>query len=133
MVPIYFLTGNHTFVPIESYSNASEVKEILLKKLQLEKTKWQYLALYEIVDRKEHLEERFIENHERICDILAIWDLDRAQNKQDKNDYKLYLKVRVFFRLYDHDIDAVVMYYTQVIIFFLETREFTIYSIIVLL
>jgi len=122
MIPVYFLTGNHTFVAIESYSNAQEVKELLLKKLQIEKTKWPYLGLYEIVDRKDHLEERFVENHERICDVLAIWDIDKAQNKQDKNDYKLYLKVRVFFRLYDHDIDAVVMYYTQCVYDIIHSR-----------
>jgi hypothetical protein len=37
MVPVFFLTGNYTMIPVESYSNAYEVKEEVFKKMQINK------------------------------------------------------------------------------------------------
>ena len=51
MVPFYFMTGANTFVPVESYSNAQEVKEIIFTKLDLNKQRLNYYSLYEICEK----------------------------------------------------------------------------------
>lgn len=53
MVPFYFMTGANTYVPVESYSNAGEVKEIIFKKLDLNMQRLPYYCLYEICDKSD--------------------------------------------------------------------------------
>jgi len=53
MVPFYFMTGANTFVPVESYSNAGEVKEIIFKKLDLNAQRLPYYCLYEICEKND--------------------------------------------------------------------------------
>lgn len=45
------MTGANTFVPVESYSNAQEVKEIIFTKLDLNKQRLNYYSLYEICEK----------------------------------------------------------------------------------
>ena len=53
MVPFYFMTGANTYVPVESYSNAGEVKEIIFKKLDLNLQRLNYYCLYEICEKED--------------------------------------------------------------------------------
>lgn len=53
MVPFYFMTGANTYVPVESYSNAGEVKDAIFKKLDLNVQRLPYYCLYEICEKKE--------------------------------------------------------------------------------
>ena len=53
MVKIYFLTGSHTLVPVESYSTAKEVKDEIFKKLELTNQRLNYYSLYEVCYKKE--------------------------------------------------------------------------------
>jgi hypothetical protein len=115
MIPIYFLTGLRTFAAIESYSTSQEIKESIIRKLKIDKTKIPYLGLYEVCDKKDTREERFIEGPERIADVLAQWDTEKKANKDIKYDFKMYLRLRVFPKLNEEDIDNVVFYYTHIV------------------
>lgn len=115
MVPFYFMTGAHTLVPIESYSTAQEVKESIFTKLDLNKQRLNYYSLYEICEKTDVIEERFIENNERILDLLSSWEYEKNLCKNNKPSFKMYLRVRVFFEMKESDLDTVVMYYTQMV------------------
>lgn len=130
MVPFYFMTGANTYVPVESYSNAGEVKEIIFKKLDLNMQRLPYYCLYEICEKSDvigiilksinnfainSVEERFIENNERILDLLSSWEVEKNSSKGNKPEFKMYLRVRVFFPLKENDLDTVTMYYTQMV------------------
>jgi len=58
-------------------------------------------------------EERFIENTEKLVDILANWELEKILQKKDIPDFKIYLRVRIYWDVDDKDIDNIVMFYTQ--------------------
>lgn len=117
MVPFYLMTGANTYVAVESYSNALDVKEAIMKKLELNIQRLNYYSLYEICERKDVIEERFIENHERILDLYSLWEVEKKINKSkdDVPDFKMYLRVRIFYSLKETDIDSVTMFYTQMV------------------
>ena len=60
-------------------------------------------------------EERYIENNERILDLLSSWEVDKNMCKTNKPEFKMYLRVRVFFPMKDSDLDTVTMFYTQMV------------------
>lgn len=53
MRPFYFMTGANTYVAVESYSNAQEVKETIFQKLDLNKQRLNYYSLYEICEKND--------------------------------------------------------------------------------
>lgn len=116
MVPIYFLTGNHTYVPIESYSTALDVKHALLNKLQFNKFKQDFIYLYEICENKDQIEERFVENDEKIADLISMWDEEIREKQTEKMTFKLYMKIRFYYtsKIESLDVDDSVMFFSQV-------------------
>ena len=115
MLPIYLLSDKKLFIAIESYTTANELKYAIIRKLNIDKSKIPYLGLYEICDKTEIWQERFLENSERIADVLAQWEYEIRSNKAEKISFKLYLRLRVFPKLRDiHDVDMVALYYTHV-------------------
>ena len=61
------------------------------------------------------LEERFIENNERILDLLSSWEVETNSCKTNKPNFRMYLRVRVAYPMKDNDLDTVTMYYTQMV------------------
>ena len=48
-------------------------------------------------------------------DLLSSWEVEKNLAKSDKPEFKMYLRVRVYFQMKDNDLDTVTMYYTQMV------------------
>jgi len=48
---------------------------------------------------------------------MSIWDFEKKTNKDktDELDFKMYLRVRIYFSLKENDLDSVTMYHTQMV------------------
>jgi len=48
---------------------------------------------------------------------MSIWDFEKKTNKDktDELDFKMYLRVRIYFPLKENDLDSVTMYHTQMV------------------
>ena len=62
------------------------------------------------------LEERFLEDSELICDVLAIWenDINDSKKKGESFNIKIFLKIQLYYLYNENDIDTVTMIYYQV-------------------
>lgn len=115
MFPIYFFSGTHTKVPTESYTTVKELKQIIMNKLQLLISKVPYFSLYEVCNKEKSIEERFLEDDDRVVDIIAVWgrETDDHLLKKEKIDFRIYLKVLIYYEYKDEDADTITMIYVQ--------------------
>lgn len=114
-LPVKFFTGNQTMVNVESYTTVRTLKDELMKRLDLNSQKGIYYSLYEICDKKAGREERFIDDSEKVCDVLAIWniEIDRDNKKGEKTRFEFYLKMLIFYPFEKEDIDTLSVVYHQ--------------------
>jgi myosin VIIa len=114
-IPIHFFSNTCTNVEIESYTTVRELKTTLMKKLQFNISRIPYYSLYEICNKKDLVEERFLEEDERVCDVLAVWDKEIEQFSKNKEqiEFKIYLKIMLYYPYTENDIDTVTAVYTQ--------------------
>ena len=61
------------------------------------------------------MEERFLEDSERVADVIALWDkeVDEYSKKKEPIDFKLYLKIFLHYPYPENDVDTVTAVYTQ--------------------
>jgi len=114
-IPIYFFSETHTFVSVESYHTVKDLKGTIMKKLQFNPERIPYYNLYEICDKEDKLEERFLDDGDKIVDILAVWEneIEDLTKKQKTIDFMLYLKLQLFYNYPQTDIDTITMIYVQ--------------------
>ena len=62
---------------MDSYHTANEVKEKILEKIQMNFARIGYFALYEVCIKKDVIEERYIENDDKIMDVLSLWEIEK--------------------------------------------------------
>jgi hypothetical protein len=116
MFPVYFFSKTYTLVPTESYSTIKELKVSIMRKLRFNISKTPYYCFYEICERKDILEERFLEDCDLLVDIIAELEIDKKTNPSDFLGFRLYLKVQFFYEYSEDDVDSITMFYLQVII-----------------
>ena len=111
MQKIYFFLGGIEAIPCESYTTVEEVKALLMAKLKIDKKYFNHYALYEVIETEKDFQERFLENTERLLDVVAQWENKRSilKTKYDNSykkvqvkeeffaDMKIFLKVRVMY------------------------------------
>jgi hypothetical protein len=108
------MTGDRFQVNVESYSTVFEVKEMIMAKLNINMARFPYYQLYEVCRKKTCIEERFLENEEKIMDILSLWEFESGRFVDEEPDFRLYLRLRLFYRLRNNDVDGVAIFYSQV-------------------
>jgi hypothetical protein len=115
MFPVYFFSESHTMVPTESYTSVRELKTTIMRKLQLNISRIPYYALYEVCDTSESIEERFLDDFDRIVDISAVWARESEEflKKNQNIQFKIYLKIQLFYSFPDDDVDTITMHYVQ--------------------
>ena len=115
MIQVYFFSGASTNMPIESYTTIRELKTSVMKKLQLNISRIPYYGLYEICDKPKWIEERYLDEGDRITDILAVWAKEKANHEKDgiQIDFKMFLKIQLFYSYNPEDIDNVTMSFVQ--------------------
>jgi len=116
-LPIKFFTGNQTNVKIESYTTIRDLKYELMNKLDFNLQRAIYYSIYEICEKKSGTEERFIDDSEKVCDILSVWDSEIQKDKKsgENSKFHLYLKLLIYYPFEKDDIDTLSVIYHQTV------------------
>ena len=116
-LPVKFFTGNQTTIKVESYTTIKELKMELMKKLDFNIQKAVYYSIYEICEKKSGTEERFIDDGEKVCDILSVWnsEIELMKRKGESCKFHLYLKLLIYHPFDKDDIDTLSVVYYQTV------------------
>ena len=116
-LPVKFFTGNQTNIKIESYTTIRDLKIELMNKLDFNIQRALYYSIYEICEKKSGTEERFIDDSEKVCDILSVWDNEMIRDKKtgDTSKFHLYLKLLIYYPFEKDDIDTLSVVYHQTV------------------
>ena len=112
LIPIYFFGGKSTIIKIESYNTINDLKNKLMEHLEFNKNKSIYYSIYEICSKLNETEERFIDDNENICDVISLWKNEIGKSKE-KIEFKLYLKLLIYYSFDEDDYDTINMIYNQ--------------------
>ena len=112
-------------VPIEPYTTVLEAKLSLLKFLNIQENQ-DFFGLFALINRNNEFEEIFLDDKEKYMDILNDLEVQKEDFEQRVNqgkkkgfnklwffDYRIILKIRVFFKLFENDSDSLNFYYIQ--------------------
>lgn len=64
-----------------------------------------------------YIEERTMEGNAILCDNMALWEKQQIEGMKayETIDFKIYLKINIFFPFSENDTDTITMTYIQVI------------------
>ena len=98
-LPVKFFTGNQTNVKVESYTTIRDLKCDLMNRLDFNIQRAIYYSIYEICEKKSGTEERFIDDGEKVCDILSVWnnEMERDKKTGDTSKFHFYLKLLIYY------------------------------------
>lgn len=116
-IPLYFFEGNQTDINIESYTTVKDLKKKMMEFLDFNIQRNIYYSIYEIGNDDEGNYEKYIDDSEIVCDILAYWKSEKLKaEKKNKNvDFKFYLKLLIYYPFEEDDEDTVSLVYYQTI------------------
>ena len=114
-VEINFLSGAATTMKIESYTTIRDLKTSVMKKLHLNISRIPYFALYEYCYKPDCIEERYLSENYKVCDVLSVWDKENEEHMKRNIGlkFKIYLKIQLYYKYNPEDIDSVTMHYVQ--------------------
>jgi hypothetical protein len=114
-LPVKFFTGNQTNVKIESYTTIRDLKCELMNKLDFNLQRAIYYSIYEICEKKSGTEERFIDDGEKVCDILSVWNSEMEKDKKegDESKFHFYLRLLIYYPFEKDDVDTLSVVYHQ--------------------
>ena len=114
-VRINFFSGTSTRVSYETYSTVAEVKAALMMKIEMEMSKVSYYGIYEVFDRSDCTEERFLNENDRFADVVNenCMEVRKAAKVAEEANYLFFLKIKLYFPFNYDDIDTVTMLYVQ--------------------
>ena len=114
-VEINFFSGAATTMHVESYTTIRDLKTAVMKKLRLNTNRIPYYALYEICYKKECIEERYLSENYKVCDVLSVWDKETEDyiKKKSQITFKIFLKIQLYYNYNPEDLDTVTMHYVQ--------------------
>ena len=116
-LPVKFFTGNQTNVRVESYTTIRDLKVELMNRLDFNIQRAIYYSIYEICEKKSGTEERFIDDSEKVCDILSVWnnEMERDKKQGDISKFHFYLKLLIYYPFEKDDIDTLSVVYHQTV------------------
>ena len=112
---VYLFDGTKVNVNVESYSSIKEVKENVINELFLDNQNSMNYCLYEICTKTDETEERFLDDSERICDIISVWKSEMDKDIQKKIDsfFRFYFRIIIFSKFSKDDEDSLNRVYYQ--------------------
>ena len=112
---VYIFDGTRVNIEVESYTSIKEVKERVIKDLGLDMQSSINYCLYEICTKKDGTEERFLDDNERVCDIISIWKSEMDKDMKNKIDsfYRFYFRILIFSPYENNDKDSLERLYYQ--------------------
>ena len=114
-IPLYFFEGNQTNINIESYTTVKDLKKKMMEFLDFNIQKSIYYCIYEIGIIDEVTYEKYIDDSEIVCDILAYWKSEKlkAEKKNKKVDFQFYLKLLIYYPFEETDEETISLVYFQ--------------------
>ena len=119
---VYLFDGSKVNLNVESYTSIKEVKEKVINNLFLDIQNSMNYCLYEICYKNTGSEERFIDDSERVCDIISVWksEMDKDKKKNIDSFFRFYFRVLIFspfekddeetlFRIYNQNVHDVIV------------------------
>jgi hypothetical protein len=114
-IKITLYSGKEETCFVESYTVMEDIKEELLKGIDMHLDRTILFSGYEICQKKDLTEERYIDDEDKICEIIALWEKEerRYKKKEDRKDisFKLYLKLSTFYE-FDQKVDREFLSFT---------------------
>ena len=114
VIRVHFLDNKYKLMMAESWTTVRDINAMVARKLNLKDP--QPFALFETSSLEE---ERYLDEDERILDLLAAWtkDFQEAKSKKNKNTptFRLVYKMRLFFNILETDQAAIDLAYVQAI------------------
>ena len=122
IVEINFFSGAATTCKVESYTTIRELKTQVMTKLNLNISRIPFFSIFEMCYKSDCIEERYLNEFDKVCDILSIWqretdnfkkENEKAKDKNIRIEFKFFLKLLVYYDFNPEDIDSVTMTYVQ--------------------
>ena len=115
VIQMNFFSGAATSCQVESYTTIRELKTIVMRKLSLNISRIPYFSIYEMCFKPDCIEERYLNEFEKVCDILSVWqkETENFKKKEINVEFKFYLKLLLYYEYNPEDIDSVTMTYVQ--------------------
>jgi hypothetical protein len=116
-LPVKFFTGNQTNIKVESYTTIRDIKVELMNRLDFNIQRAIYYSIYEICEKNSGTEERFIDDGEKVCDILSVWstEIEKDKKKGITSKFHFYLKLLIYYPFEKDDIDTLSVVYHQTV------------------
>lgn len=114
-VSVYFFSGSKTEFNIENYTTVKELRAQVMKKLFFNVSRISYYGLYEVCNTKDKIEERFLDDNERVVDVMSIWsrEIEQSEKTGESIEFKLYLKILIYYNYLESDVDTTTQIYYQ--------------------
>jgi len=122
MIEMNFFSGAATTCQVESYTTIRELKTQVMAKLNLNISRIPFFSIFEMCYKTNCIEERYINEFEKVCDILSVWQKETDNYKKEKErekdkdiniKFKFFLKLLVYYDFNPEDLDSVTMTYVQ--------------------
>ena len=122
IIEMNFFSGAATTCQVESYTTIRELKTQVMDKLHLNISRIPFYSIFEMCYKSDCIEESYINEFDKVCDILSVWQKEtdnykkEKEKSKDKNaniEFKFFLKLLVYYDFNPEDIDSVTMTYVQ--------------------
>ena len=114
-IVVYLFDGNKININVESYTSIKEVKEKVINSLFLDNQNSMNYCLYEICTKVDGTEERFLDDSERVCDIISVWksEMDKDIKKKIDSFFRFYFRILIFTPFGKDDAETLARVYYQ--------------------
>ena len=112
---VYLFDGTKVNVNVESYTSIKDVKEKVINDLFLDIQNSMNFCLYEICTKPNGTEERFLDDSERVCDIISVWksEMDKDMKKKIDSFFRFYFRILIFSPFGKDDTETLARVYYQ--------------------
>ncbi|KAL4429083.1 hypothetical protein ABPG74_022169 [Tetrahymena malaccensis] len=115
-IKIYLFDGTYIWVPAESLETVKSIVEKACANIDM-KERYQFFSLYEVLYEQEKVvKEAFLFDRVKIMDVYNSHQIttELQQKKHSKNiEFRIYLRIRIYYKLFKDDIDSINMFYMQ--------------------
>lgn len=112
---VHLFDGTKININVESYTSIKEVKERVINDLFLDSQNSMNYCLYEICTKRSGTEERFIDDSERVCDIISVWKSEMDKDLKNKIDsfFQFFFRILIFTPIEKDDEEMLPRIYNQ--------------------
>ena len=117
LVSVNFFNDAKKNIKVESYTTMGDLKKTIMNILNFNSKRAIYYTMYEICTKENTLEERFIDDSEKVCDILSVWnsEKDKSNKNGEKCDFKFYIRLLIYYPFTEDEVDTLSIVYYQTV------------------